>query len=209
MSDLLRKQYIGGVISIGGPPHSGKSVFVSELFRKLGALFSKDVFLERACPDGEGQWSSESDAKHVQLIRRKQAFSDEFVKAKCNSIERLGSHFRITLVDLGGKIAPDTHQLMTRSTHCILLGRSDDDLDPWADAAETSGCRVLARLHSRHIHDEDGNLSQTARSDLQMEHQPWGGVLVNLDRDASTTPYSQALDQLVDALADEFLCERA
>ena len=56
MSPLFdpRSAYQGRVIAIGGPPHSGKSVFLAELYRQLLQRQPTGVFLQRACPDGVG-----------------------------------------------------------------------------------------------------------------------------------------------------------
>jgi CRISPR-associated protein Csx3 len=56
-----RTGYHGAVIAVGGPPHSGKSVFLAELYRQLLQRQPSGVFLQRACPDGEGMWSNEAD----------------------------------------------------------------------------------------------------------------------------------------------------
>jgi CRISPR-associated protein Csx3 len=195
----------GAVISIGGPPHSGKSVFVLSLFNRLVRDFQKDVFLERACPDGEGRWSGETSPDHVRRIRRKQPFSEEFVVKKCKSLENLGERFRIVLVDLGGKLAPDIEEFFRRSTHCILLSHSQDQLVSWSAAARAAECEVLAAFHSRLIHDSDGRLSTTTRSTVDIATQPWSGTLVNLDRNAPSLPYEEAIQEIADALSRRFL----
>ncbi|GAC1364983.1 MAG: hypothetical protein NVS2B12_23770 [Ktedonobacteraceae bacterium] len=53
---------------IGGPPHAGKSV----LFHSVSsALHRQNIrhYALRACPDGEGNWSQESDLATAMLIR--------------------------------------------------------------------------------------------------------------------------------------------
>jgi CRISPR-associated protein Csx3 len=201
----LRLQYRGAVISVGGPPHSGKSVFITALFNCLVASISKEVFLERACPDGEGRWSAEAPPDHVREIRRKSPFSDEFVHAKLLSVENLGREFHLVLVDLGGKLEPDVKEFLRRSTHCILLSHSETDLTPWIDAAQEAGCMVLASLLSCHIRGSDGFLKSSERSHLQTTSQPWTGTLINLDREAPSAPYEDAIHALTAALARSFL----
>src|SRR3989338_3719348 len=91
--------YKGMVIAVGGPPHSGKSVFLAELYRQLLARRPAGVFLQRACPDGEGMWSAEADPAVVAEIRRKGNFDAGFMTFTLKSIEALGTRFPITLVD--------------------------------------------------------------------------------------------------------------
>jgi len=205
MPQNARSHYRGAVVSVGGPPHSGKSVFVTALFDMLVARFSKDVFLERACPDGEGRWSAEAPPDHVGEIRRKQPFSEEFVLSKCRSIENLGRQFRLVLVDLGGKLAPDVTEFLGRSTHCILLSSSESELGRWEDAVRKAECELLAAFESRHVRGADGIFSTTDRSVVRTESSPWTGTLVNLDRDASSAPYEDAVRAISDALVDRFL----
>ena len=73
--DDVRGRYKGMVVAVGGPPHSGKSVFLAELYRQLLAKRPSGVFLQRACPDGEGMWSAETNPQLVAEIRRKGSFS--------------------------------------------------------------------------------------------------------------------------------------
>jgi CRISPR-associated protein Csx3 len=202
MEDL---QYRGAVISVGGPPHSGKSVFITRLFNYLVANTSKEVFLERACPDGEGRWSAETPPDHVREIRRKRSFSEEFIRAKLLSVENLGREFRLVLIDLGGKLEPDVKEFLRRSTHCILLSHSEPDLMPWVEAAQETECMVIASLLSCHIRGSNGLLKSTERSSLQTTSQPWTGTLINLDREAPSAPYEDAIRELAIALAMKFL----
>lgn len=55
-------------ILIGGPPHSGKSVLVYSLTQALRARGVVHYAL-RACPDGEGDFSNETDQAVIRLVR--------------------------------------------------------------------------------------------------------------------------------------------
>ena len=85
-------------IIIGGPPHAGKSV----LFRASPEFNEQGVAHHaiRACPDGEGNWSQETDQEMVRLIRIKGHWTDEFLEGICRDLER--RHLPL-LVDMGGR----------------------------------------------------------------------------------------------------------
>jgi len=77
-----RRQYVGCVIAVGGPPHSGKTVFLNALHDAWLAKIGDQAFNEPVCPDGEGKWAAESEPEIVQRIRKKHPFSEEFMSIK-------------------------------------------------------------------------------------------------------------------------------
>ena len=184
----------GMVVAIGGPPHSGKSVFLAELYRQLLARRpSGFAFLQRACPDGEGMWSAESDPALVQKIRRKGKFDDEFMNFLLPSISGLGQVFRLVLLDLGGLRTAENAEILARATHLITLTRVDklEEEDQWVEFARDEGCEPLVLLSSR--------LGE-GRSTVDCSTTPARGEMVGLDRDGPTAPYTQAISQLADWL---------
>lgn len=201
-----RTRYHGAVIAIVGPPHSGKSVFLAELYRQLLHRDPTGVFLHRACPDGEGMWSNEADPEIVQQIRKKCAFSEEFVTVTLRGIERLGrnTHHRIVLLDLGGKRTAENAEILRRSTHCIILSSQIEAISAWQTFVTSEGCDVLAIFRSQLIYDSSSfsqaNLDLTARSMLQLDTTPITGTLVNLCRDQGTDCYGAAIAVLAEAL---------
>ncbi len=95
------------IIAFLGPPHSGKSVLMNHLRLALrnnmpSEQFQNEFFIVKGCPDGEGDWSSESDSSIVKKIRNKNAFSDEFVKRVCEEIDSLTKTKKMLFVDCGG-----------------------------------------------------------------------------------------------------------
>src|SRR3990167_3520743 len=111
----IRAKYKGMVVAVGGPPHSGKSVFLAELYRQLLARRPSGTFLQRACPDGEGMWSAESDPALVKEIRRKGSFSQAFMLFTLKSIENLGAGMPRVLIDLGGLRTAENAEILKRS----------------------------------------------------------------------------------------------
>src|SRR3990167_3663142 len=113
--DDVRSKYRGMTVAIGGPPHSVKTVFLAELYRQLLARRPSGAFLQRACPDGEGMWSAESDPALVAEIRRKGSFSQEFMLFTLKSIENLGAGMPRVLIDLGGLRTAENAEILKRS----------------------------------------------------------------------------------------------
>ena len=137
-------------VLIGGPPHSGKSVFVYSLTRALRQARVSHYVL-RACPDGEGDWSNEADQALVRTIRVKGKFNAAYT-------ERIGRYLENRhlplLVDVGGKPTPEQQQLFASCTYAILLvGGNDEadysrDLAAWRQMMAEQGVEIIAELRS-------------------------------------------------------------
>jgi len=182
------KNYKGMVIAVGGPPHSGKSVFLAELYRQLLARRPADAFLQRACPDGEGMWSAESDPTLVKEIRRKGNFDTGFMAFTLKAIEALGTRFPITLVDLGGRRSAQNAEILARSSHLIVLSSKEDENKPWQEFAAAEGCETIAVFASELVNlagSEELDLGAHVRSEANTTSGVVGGTLRNLDRGKS------------------------
>lgn len=191
------------VISVGGPPHSGKSVFLAELYRQLLKQMPGGVFLQRGCPDGEGMWSAESDPSMVKAIRQKGKFGPQFTNWVTGAMRGLQKGFAITLVDLGGKCFSPNDEILQASTHCIILSSDENETKTWVDYANVHGCELLALLDSKLVRNEVGQLDQSARSELEMDKSPIRGTIVNLDREAPVSPYQEAVSTLAQRIIVE------
>lgn len=198
--DDIRRKYKGMTVAVGGPPHSGKSVFLAELYRQLLARRPSGVFLQRACPDGEGMWSAEADPALVAEIRRKGSFSQEFMLFVLRGIENLGRRFPILLLDLGGRRTAENAEILQRSTHLVILSSKEEEDEPWQEFAAAEGCKTLAIFRSRLIKGEDGTLDYSARSSLAISGESVRGLLLNLDREGPQEPYREAISQFADWL---------
>jgi CRISPR-associated protein Csx3 len=197
-----RASYQGAVIAVGGPPHSGKSVFLAELYRQLLQRQATGIFLQRVCPDGEGMWSNEADPAIVQQVRRKFAFSDEFVTLTLKTIERLGRNPQISLVllDLGGKRTAENAEILQRSTHCMILSADADEGAKWQDFATAEGCSILANFQSCLVKLPNQQLDLRARSVIRTSEPIPQGTVVNLSRELGTACYEEAIGQFADWL---------
>lgn len=191
------------VVSVGGPAHSGKSVFLAELYRQLLDRMPGEVFLQRGCPDGEGMWSSESDSSLVKTIRQKGKFGEQFTGWVTDAIRGLKKGFAITLLDLGGKRLPPNDDILRSSTHCIVLSSKEDETKSWVEYGQSYGCEIFAVIDSRLVKKESKELDNSARSSLDTSATPVAGTLVNLDREAPADPYREAVSALAERLIAE------
>jgi len=188
------------VVAIGGPPHSGKSVFLAELYRQLLTRKTSGVFLQRACPDGEGMWSAETDPALVAEIRKKGAFSQEFMDFTLRSIENLGKAFPLILLDLGGRRTAENAEILKRSTHLIILSSKEEENKLWQEFARAEGCEPLAVFSSELVKREDGTLDGNVVSSVDWSTDPVHGVMYNLDRNGPRAPYEKSISQIADWL---------
>ncbi len=141
------------VIAFVGPPHSGKSVLINLLSKVLSnsmtlESFNKDFYLIRACPDGEGSWSSEVDESISKIIRYKNDFDDEFVEKICTTIENLKQEKSLIFVDCGGKIDAKNQKIWNLCTDAIIVSREMADIPKWEGACSASDLNILCRVHS-------------------------------------------------------------
>jgi CRISPR-associated protein Csx3 len=189
-----RPHYAGLVLAVGGPPNSGKSVFVAELYRQL---VQRDPFLQRGAPDGEGMWWSESNPVLANRLRQglKGAFSPEFMNFTLDGIEQLGRGFGLVIVDLGGQRSAENAAILRRCTHLVLVSSDPTSDEAWQQFAVEQGCQPLAVLQSSLVRRPDGTLDSEARSNLDCSAIPARGVLINLDRSGRGEPYQETIGQ--------------
>jgi CRISPR-associated protein Csx3 len=199
----IRASYKGHVIAVGGPPHSGKSVFLNALHNLLLQQIGDRAFLERGCPDGEGKWSAEAAPALVQQIRQKGTFSPEFMQVKLPGITTLGRNKTLVLIDLGGKRSPENAEILARSTDLIILSADPKEFAPWSTFATTQGCHILAHLTSTLQTTPAATLDPTARSTIDLTTRPISGTLINLDRTAGSDCYLTTIQTLAAWLAEK------
>ena len=184
-------------ILIGGPPHSGKSVLVYSLTQ---ALRARGVvhYAMRACPDGEGDFSNETDQAVIRLIRRKGTFSDAF---NARVADYLRQRRLPLLVDAGGRPTDDQIAPLALCSGAILLvgdrpdepGRYAADRAAWLALVERAGVPLLADLRS----ELSGANQLTATAPVIT------GTLAGLERGqfASGPAFEALIDRLAEVLA--------
>lgn len=138
-------------IVIGGPPHSGKSVFIEALTQNLD---KDNTFSFSAAPDGEGPWLQRHyDDPEVVKFRQKGKFTPEFVadrKKKINDWEG-----PLMIIDVGGRTSKENAQMIEGATHAIILAGDLSKVAEWRDFFEENNIEVIAKLHSHYQGDRD------------------------------------------------------
>src|SRR5947209_2981870 len=136
-------------ILIGGPPHAGKSVLFYSLTHALRQLGIRHHAI-RACPDGEGNWTQESNAETVSQIRKplKGEWPDSFVKRICQDLEH---RCLPLLVDMGGHPKESQMCILRQCTHVVLLLRADrpDYTQLWQGLVAECNLLLLAQIYSQ------------------------------------------------------------
>ncbi|NJO05934.1 MAG: hypothetical protein HC876_10655 [Chloroflexaceae bacterium] len=132
---------------LGGPPHSGKSTL---LYRLSHALRERGVehYALRASPDGEGDWSQETAPDQVRVLRMraKTDWTPQFAERMSRDIDR--RHLPL-LVDVGGKVSPETERIAAVCTHGILLSNNTAAFSEWTALLHQQGRMVIAEIVSQ------------------------------------------------------------
>lgn len=127
-----------------GPPHSGKSVFFTNISNALPADSYSTI---RACPDGEGSWSNNPNQNETLLVRRKGEFTTEFVENVCEIIDNQKNH-PIVMVDVGGKLTPENAKIFKHCDSFVILSNNEEEKNKWLQFGESLGLTCLACLDS-------------------------------------------------------------
>lgn len=183
-------------VVIGGPPHSGKSVLIYSLTRRLREARIAH-YVMRACPDGEGDWANEADQVLVRTLRSKGEYSPRFVDAMVQNIRR--RHLPL-IVDVGGRPRDWQETLFDECTHGILLV-SEQAPDPDAFERDTA---FWEELLSRHNLPVIAHLTSNLRGENHIDRVDpiLTGTIAGLER--GQTADGPTFDVLVAKLADLF-----
>lgn len=133
-------------IIVCGPPHSGKSVFLSNLMRKLPP---DSFYLAFAAPDGEWHWSNFGDQDLVSVVRQKGKFTEDFVSSMVSAIS--GNQQPLVLVDTGGVMSAENGRIFNVCDGCIILAnkeKADEAIPAWREFAASHSVQVLAEIVS-------------------------------------------------------------
>lgn len=130
-------------IVICGSPHSGKSVFITNLYKILP---QKYTFLIRACPDGEGVFSNNKNQNIIQLTKRKGEMSSEFVKEVKQQISKETAP--IVLIDVGGLQSKENEEIFKDCDLAIILDKSEENIKSWEEFCLKQNVGILAEVKS-------------------------------------------------------------
>lgn len=132
-----------------GPPHSGKSVLISNLITRMPSDSFQRI---TANGDGEGTWSNNPNQEDVKSVRIKSSNSpQEFANWK----QRIETAIQdIVLIDIGGKLQDDKGPLFDAADSFIILSKDPEMTPKWKSFGESHNCRCLAIIESS-LKDEE------------------------------------------------------
>lgn len=133
-------------VIVCGPPHSGKSVFLANLMRRLPP---DSFYLAFAAPDGEWHWSNFGDQELVAAVRQKGKFTADFVSTMKDCI--LHNEQPLVLVDTGGRRLEPNEWIFGACDGCIILSSAPEEIAEWRAFAHKfgkPGFAVIAELDS-------------------------------------------------------------
>lgn len=138
------------IIAFIGPPHSGKSVFMYNLFNQLLAInpvyIHRNFYIIKGCPDGEAFWSVDLPPTLLKQIRHKREHTDEFANEVAQQIKSASKLKKIIFVDCGGIIDERNKTILNNCTHAILISSEPAKAAKWRTAIDN--LKYLADIDS-------------------------------------------------------------
>ena len=142
-------------VVICGSPHSGKTVFVTNLYKMLPQKYTAIV---RACPDGEGVFSNNQEQEQILLTKRKGKMSEEYIKCVKERIENETAP--IVLIDVGGLRSRENEEIMEKCNAAVILDKSEEDIEHWKRFCMKNNLDILAEIKSKRGQEEKSYISQ-------------------------------------------------
>ncbi len=190
------------VVMVGGPPNSGKSVFVRALTDQLRDK-KRAHYVLRAAPDGEGDWTNAISEDHAKWLRQKGEFTPNFLDRLEDYLSK--PEFPL-IVDVGGRPTAEQAQIFRHCTHAILLTaypgkiipekqideRYETARDFWLNIFEDQQIQLLCDLKS----DLNGDEAYEIKAGVLT------GTISGLDRNAAVS--STTLDGVVNHVEELF-----
>lgn len=127
-----------------GPPHSGKSVFISNLMREMPVDYSIQF---NACPDGEDQYSNNANQLEIRIMRQKHSFTDRLVKYYCDVIKMQPDNY-ITVIDVGGQRSKENEEIFKQADSFIVLSNDEEEKLKWLEFGQSLELDCIASLDS-------------------------------------------------------------
>ena len=150
-------------------------------------------------------WYPESKPQIARALRQKSEFTEEFMDHVLRSIENLGRHFPLVLLDLGGKRSAENAAILNLSTHCIILSSDPTETNLWKEFAEAADVVVIADFESKQVKLPDGSLDSSVRSEILLETIPVKGILFNLTRAGDAHFYRESVSEFATWLVQKFV----
>lgn len=129
---------------ICGPPHSGKSVFISNLIHLLPSGAYERI---NANGDGEGTWSNNPNQDEVLGTRKKGTNTPEDFRRWKEQIVRAKQD--IVLVDMGGRLQDDKIPLFEACDNFIVVSNNEKMIKEWKKFGKSHGCQCVGTVFSQ------------------------------------------------------------
>lgn len=126
---------------ICGPPHSGKSVFITNLIRLLPSGYYLRI---NANGDGEGTWSNNPNQDEVMRVRVKGSNTAEDFQRWKAQIESASQD--IVIVDIGGRLQDDKIPLFEVSDSFVVVSNNEDMMAEWIRFGSSHGCKCVGTI---------------------------------------------------------------
>lgn len=161
-----------------GPPHSGKSIFISNLVRLMPSESFQRI---TANGDGEGTWSNNPNQSDVMAVRIKGSNTAEDFAQWRKQIQTAKQD--IVLVDIGGRLQDDKGPLFDACDSFIVVSNSEDMIKEWIAFGKSHNCKCIATVLSILGNANDTILSttpylQTTLSGLERGHDLQGSKVL-------------------------------
>lgn len=140
---------------ICGPPHSGKSVFISNLIKLLP---SGHYIRINANGDGEGTWSNNRDQTDIMKVRVKGSNTEkDFLRWK-RQIDNASQD--IAIIDIGGRLQDDKIPLFESCDSFVVVSNDEQMIEEWKKFGSAHGCKCVGTVLSR-LGDLSENIYET------------------------------------------------
>ena len=131
-------------IILCGPPHSGKSVLLSNLIARTPDNSRTTI---RACPDGEGTWSNNPNQEETSIVRKKGKFTMSSVDSDCQEIDRQIN--KIVFVDVGGIRSKENEKIFRHCDCFIVISNDEKEKEEWLKFGEDLGLECIGLFDSK------------------------------------------------------------
>lgn len=107
-----------------GSPGAGKTYTLSRVYDRL-AQKGDHFFVQRGCPDGEGEWTTACGSRGKELARsHKKRFTESFVNWVISSTVGITRSKKLVLLDLGGIPSKENEKIIreTGVSQVVFVG---------------------------------------------------------------------------------------
>ena len=142
------------VVAFLGQPGAGKTYTLSRVYDRL-AKFHSSFFVQRGCPDGQGEWTTACGQEGKELARtHKTQFTPAFVNWVVSSTVGLTRSKDLVLLDLGGIPSEENKRIMSETgvSDVVFVGEISDS---WRELLRGLGIERILTVPARRGDDAE------------------------------------------------------